>query len=76
MAQSVEHSTLGFGSGHDLTVREFEPHVGLCVGSVDPAWGSLFLSLCPSPAFALSLKINLKTNKTYDGYDHLRVEDG
>ena len=29
MAQSVKHLTLDFGSGHDLTVREFKPHVGL-----------------------------------------------
>ena len=25
VAQSVEHLTLGFGSGHDFTVRGFEP---------------------------------------------------
>ena len=29
VAQSVEHPTLGFGSGHDLTIREFEPHIRL-----------------------------------------------
>ena len=29
VAQSVKHSTLDFGSGHDLTVGKFEPHVGL-----------------------------------------------
>ena len=27
-AQSVKRPTLGLGSGHDLAVREFEPHVG------------------------------------------------
>ena len=26
-----------FGSGHDLVVREFEPRVGLCAGSEEPA---------------------------------------
>ena len=26
-----------FGSGHDLTVREFGPHVGLCADSLEPA---------------------------------------
>ena len=25
-----------FGSGHDLTVREFEPRVGLCADSSEP----------------------------------------
>ena len=30
MAQLVKPVTLGFGSGHDLTVHEFGPHIGLC----------------------------------------------
>ena len=47
------------GSGHNLMVREFEPHVGLCADSWEP--GACFrfcvsLSLCPTPACALSLK--------------------
>ena len=55
-AQSVEPRTLA--SGHDLTVCEFEPRVGLCAASSEP--GACFgfcvsLSLCPSPARALSL---------------------
>ena len=25
-----------FGSGHDLTVREFKPHVGLCADGSEP----------------------------------------
>ena len=33
MAQSVQPATLDLGSGHDLTVREFEPHVRLCADS-------------------------------------------
>ena len=28
MAQSVEGPTLDFGSGHDVTVCGFEPHMG------------------------------------------------
>ena len=28
VVQSVKCPTLGFSSGHDLTVREFKPHVG------------------------------------------------
>ena len=56
-----------FGSGHDLKVCEFEPHVGLCADSSEP--GARFgfcvcvcLSLCPSPAHALSLSLS-KINK-------------
>ena len=54
MAQSVKHPSLGFGSGHDLMVRETEPHVRLCIDSMEPAWDSLSLSL----SLALCLKIN------------------
>ena len=32
MAPSVKCLLLDLGSGHDLTVREIEPHVGLCAG--------------------------------------------
>ena len=42
MAQSIEHPTLGFGSGHAL--RENEP----CFGLADQ-W-SLLESLSPSPS--------------------------
>ena len=66
MAQSVEHLTLELGSGHDLTVYGFEPHIGLCTDSVEPSWDSLSaslsltLTLCPYPAHmcSLFLKIN------------------
>ena len=58
VAQSVKHLTLGFGSGHDLTVCGFEPHVGLCADSMSlPAILSP-LFLYPSSALSLSLKIN------------------
>ena len=50
--KEVERPTLDLGSGRDLTVREFKPRIGLCAGSVEPAWDSLSpslsLSLCPS----------------------------
>ena len=52
------------GSGHDLTVREFEPHVVLCADGSEP--GACFqnlcllLSLCPFPAHALSPSISPK----------------
>ena len=29
VAQSVKRPTLDFGSGHDLLVHEFKPHIGL-----------------------------------------------
>ena len=37
VAQSVKCLTLDFGSGRDLAVREFEPHVGICADSIEPA---------------------------------------
>ena len=49
MAQSVKRLTLDLGSGHDLSVREFEPRIGLWADSVEPAWDSVSLSLCSSP---------------------------
>ena len=33
----VKLLTLGFGSDHDLTVCEFEPHIRICAVSVEPA---------------------------------------
>ena len=58
VAQPAKHPTLDFSSGHDITVCEFEPHVGLCANSTEPAWGSLspFLS-APLPS-TLSLSQN------------------
>ena len=54
MAQLVKHTALDFSSGHELAIPEFEPHTGLHVGSVEPAWDSLSfsLSLCSSPALS------------------------
>ena len=51
-----------FGSGHALTVREFEPRIGLCADSLEP--GSCFgfcvsLSLCPSFTHTLFLSLSL-----------------
>ena len=37
VAQSVERLTLGFGSGHDFMVHEFQPHVWLCTDNANPA---------------------------------------
>ena len=52
--QSVKHPTLGFSSGHDLTVVEFEPRIGLCAGGAEPAWDSLSPSPSAPPPLSLS----------------------
>ena len=41
VAQSVKRPTLGFCSGHDLTVCEFNPRVMLSSDGAEPAWDSL-----------------------------------
>ena len=65
-AQSVKRPALDFGSGHGLTVGEFEPHIWLCPDSTEPAWDalslsfplSLPLSVPPLLMLSFSLKIN------------------
>ena len=57
-----------FGSGHDLVVHEFEPHVGLCADSSKPrpCFGfCVSLSVCPSPLHTLSLSPS-KINKHFE----------
>ena len=61
--QSIEHPTLGFGSGHELTVRGIEPHMGLHAVSTGPVWDSLCPSLGLSVSLSLSLCLSLKINK-------------
>ena len=65
VAPSVKCPTLGFGSGQDLTVGGIESMlVGLYADSVDPAWDSLSLSPCPSPAWlSLSFSLSVSQNK-------------
>ena len=63
MAQSVEHLALGFSSGHDLTVREFEPHIGLFADSVEPALDSLSPSLSAPPLLTFLHSLSLSHNK-------------
>ena len=62
MAQSVKHLTIGFGSGHDLTVCEFEPHIRVRADSAEPAWDSLSPSLSALD-HVLSLSLSLSQNK-------------
>ena len=75
MAQSAKGPTLDFGSGYDLAVLEFEPHLRLCADSMGPAWDSLplvSLSLSAPPLFAHSLsKINKHTHKKKNEKENL-----
>ena len=57
VALSLRYLTLDFGSGHDLTVHEMEPQVGLCADGVEPAWDSLSVSL------SLSLSLSVKKKR-------------
>ena len=70
MAQLAKYPTLGFWSGHNITVHEFKP----CNVSMEPTWDSLSLSLSlslspslyapPSPVLhALSLSLFLFLSK-------------
>ena len=65
MAQLVKRLTLDFGSGHDLKVLEFEPHIGLCTDRAEPAWDSLSLPLSLPLLLTLELllSLSLKINK-------------
>ena len=63
MAQWVKHLTLDLDAGSNLAVCEFEPRVGLCADSVEPAQDSLFPSL--SVPLLLMLSLSLKINKHF-----------
>ena len=52
-------------SGHDITVREFEPHDGLCAVIVEPAWDPFSFCLPLPHSFSLFLSLSFrKINKT------------
>ena len=63
MAQLVKCPTLGFSSGHDLTVCGIKPHGRLCAESIEAAWDSLSPSLSAPPLHSLSLSLSLSINK-------------
>ena len=63
VAQSVKHPTLGFGSGDDLTLHEFEPHIRLSPDSVEPAWNSLSPSHSAPPPLVHRHALSLSQNK-------------
>ena len=61
VAQSVKCPTLNFRLGHDLMVREIEPHIRLCADSAEPAWDSLSPSLfAPPHSLFLSFSVSQK----------------
>ena len=69
MGQVIERLTVGSSSGHDLTVRELKPRVGLCADSSELTWDSLPPSFSAPTllSHSLSLKsksINLKKNQS------------
>ena len=80
VARSVMCLTLDFGSGHDLSVCEFEPWLGS--GLV--AWsllGILFPPLSAPPLLTLPLSLKIKINlkkffKNNDITTKLKVEKG
>ena len=58
VAQLVKQRT-DFGSGRDLVVCEFEPHVGLSAVSTEPTLDPLSPSLSAPPPLVLSLSLSL-----------------
>ena len=54
VAHWVEHLTLDFGSGHDLTASGFKPRVGLCADRDSLLENSLSLSLSACPSLMVS----------------------
>ena len=60
MAKLVKHLTLGFNSGHDLTICEFEPRMRLYTDLTEPAWDSLCPLSLPLPSScSLSLTVSV-----------------
>ena len=58
VAESVTHPAVDFSAWHDLMVCEFEPPVGLCADSTEPAWDSLSAPPPLVPFLSLSLSQN------------------
>ena len=69
VAQLFKCPTLGFGSGHDLTVHVIEPWVWLCVDIEEPAQDSLSVSLPLIHAHILFL--SLSQNKQINFFVYL-----
>ena len=59
VAQPVKRLPLDFGSGRNLKIREFEPHVGLCADGAEPAWDSFSLPFSPPHLGSSSRSLSL-----------------
>ena len=64
MAHLVKHWTLDVGSGHDPTVRGFQPWVGLYTEGSSQL-GIVSLPLAASPPLSLALACSLKLKKIF-----------
>ena len=58
VAQLVKCLTLDFSSGYDLTVCGFEPRMGFCTDSAEPAWNFLSPSLSAPPLLTHALSLS------------------
>ena len=63
MAESVKCRLLILAQAIISWLAEFEPCIGLCADSMEPAWDSLSPSLSSPPL--LSLSLSLKINKKH-----------
>ena len=69
MAQSVEHPTLGFGSGHDLRVMGLSPALGSML-SGESAWDSSLTVPPPPPDPPCTLPLKKKRGERRLGHRH------
>ena len=63
MAQSVEHPTLDFSSGHDPKVMGLSPTSGSVLG-VEPAWDKSVLTISQSLHFPTNIINRFSKNET------------
>ena len=62
VAHLVKHLTLDFGSGRDVRAVRSSPWSGPVL-TMESAWDSLFLSLCPHPLISHALTLPLEINR-------------
>ena len=72
VAPSVKHLTLDLGSGYDLTVHEFDPHIGFTL-TVWSLLGILSPSLSAPPPLALYIFLKINKNNLKKNSNILNV---